>query len=143
MEYENQCNHWAQEARAASAANSSQTMKTFEERIEGLATELMQEKLKSKLQEDDIKDMYMELEDRDGQLIHLHQGEATAQASDTMTPPGFPLPNGFHSGDGAVAGAGQDAHAVWLAHRMGQLKRNIADIDTVAPKFGAQRLDLE
>ena len=42
MEYENQCNHYAQEVRVVSEANSSQTLKTFEGLIEGLAAELMQ-----------------------------------------------------------------------------------------------------
>ena len=73
MEYENQCNHYAQEVRVVSEANSSQTLKTFEGRIEGLAAELMQEKLKSKFQDEEIQDMQFELEDRDGQLLEMQK----------------------------------------------------------------------
>ena len=37
-EYENQCNHYAQEVRVVSEANSSRTVKEFEERVETLMT---------------------------------------------------------------------------------------------------------
>ena len=73
MEYENQCNHYAQEVRVVSEANSSQALKTFEGRIEGLAAELMQDKLKSKFQDTEIQDMHIELEDRDGQLRQMQK----------------------------------------------------------------------
>ena len=104
----NQCNHVAQEVRVVSEANSSQTIKKFEGRIEGLATEVMQERLTSKFMDDDIKDMQLQLDDRDGQLLHLQQEEGAVQASVAMTPPGLPLPNGFHLGDGTATGTGQD-----------------------------------
>ena len=68
MEYDNQCNHYAQEVRAVSEANSSHARKTFAGRIEGLAADLMQEQLNSKFQDAETQDMHIEFEDRDGQL---------------------------------------------------------------------------
>ena len=126
MEYENQCNNYAQEVRVASEANSSHSLKTFEGRIGGLAAELMRDKLKSKLQEEDIHDMHIKLEDRDGQLLQMQTEEADVQAPIEMTPPGLPLPNGFHSGNDTAVGAGQHATGIWLSNRMGKLKRHIA-----------------
>ena len=51
MECGSQCNHYAQEVRAVSEANSSQTLKTCDGRIGGMAAELMQENVKPNFQD--------------------------------------------------------------------------------------------
>ena len=48
-------------------------MTKFEEQVQGLMTEVMQDKLESKLMNDDIEDMKLEIEDRDGQLLELQR----------------------------------------------------------------------
>ena len=87
-EYENQCNHYAQEVRVVSEANSSRTVKEFEARVEALMTEVMDERLKTKFMDDDIEDMKLELDDRDGLLQQLQREEAAVQASMTGAPKG-------------------------------------------------------
>ena len=72
-EYENQCNHYAQEVRAVYEAKSSRAVKQFEEQVEELTTEVMDEKLNSKLMGDEIEDMQLENDDRYGQLLQLQQ----------------------------------------------------------------------
>ena len=68
----------------------------------------MQGKLTSKLLDDDINDMQLQLDDSDGQLLQSQRDAGAVQASVAMTPPGLPLPNGFHLGDGTATGTGQD-----------------------------------
>ena len=73
----------------------------------------------------------------------MQKEEAVVQAPIEMTPPGLPLPNGFNSGNDTAVGAGQNATGIWPSNRMEKLKRHIAEIDTRAPKFGPQQIDLE
>ena len=85
-------------------------MNEFEGRVVALMSEVVEEKLKSKLLSDDTEEMKMELEDRDGQLQQLQREEAAVQASMTgapkaCAPPGLLLPNGFNVGDGTATGA--------------------------------------
>ena len=70
-EYENQCNHYAQEVRVVSEANSSRTVKKFEEQAEALMTDVMDERLTHKLMGDEIEDTKLDIGDSDGQLIQL------------------------------------------------------------------------
>ena len=67
--------------------------------------EAVDEKSKSKLAEDEIADMKLDLDDRAGQLLQTQQEEVAIQAPMTnvpqaFAPPGLLLPNGFHFGGG-------------------------------------------
>ena len=46
----------------------------------------MHVKLTSKFLDDDINDMQLQLDDSDGQLLHLQREEGAVQASVAMTP---------------------------------------------------------
>ena len=86
--------------------------------------------------------MHIELVDSDGQLLQTQKEEADVHASIEKTPPGLPLPNGFHSGNDTAVGAGPNATEIWHSNRMEQLKRNIVEIVTRAPKFGPHQINL-
>ena len=49
----------------------------------------------SKFLDEEIKDMQLQLDDRDGQLLHLQREEGAVQASVAMTLPGYHCRMGF------------------------------------------------
>ena len=63
----------------------------------------MDGKLQSKLVEDDIDDMKLEIEDRDGQLLQLQQEEADVQASMNGDPKAFTLQGYYYRTDLTLA----------------------------------------
>ena len=135
--------------RVVSESNSPRTVIKFESEIEGLMAHGVSAQLKFACCEDEVNDMQLELDDRDGHLQQLQEDEAAMQATiakrfgtaqtQLAPPPGphLPIANGFNlpSGDpdkgaSAATGTADESAEDWLASTIEQLKKNSSEIST-------------